>query len=75
MVKLFFDKHIMKDLIKKILKEEAEMTEMGISLSKLTASQPKNYLVRSLIKKEKSAEKKKEDEAKEDYRMASSGEG
>lgn len=50
----------MREQIKKILKEEAEMTEMGISLSKLKASQPKNYLVRSLIKKEKSAEKKKE---------------
>lgn len=50
----------MREHIKKILKEEAEMTEMGISLSKLKASQPKNYLVRSLIKKEKSAEKKKE---------------
>ena len=38
----------MKDLIRKVLREDAEMTEMGISLGKIKASQPKNYLVKSL---------------------------
>jgi hypothetical protein len=49
----------MKDLIKKILKEEAEVKEMGISMNKLRAAQPKNYLVKSLEAREKTAELKK----------------
>jgi len=49
----------MKDLIKKILKEEAEVKEMGISMNKLRASQPKNYLVKSLEARERTAELKK----------------
>jgi hypothetical protein len=49
----------MKDLIKKILKEEAEVKEMGISMNKLRASQPKNYLVKSLEAREKTADLKK----------------
>jgi hypothetical protein len=43
----------MRDLIKRILKEETEVKEMGVSLGKLRASQPKNYLVKSLKEKEK----------------------
>ena len=50
----------MKDLIKKILKEETEVKEMGISMRKVRASQPKNYLVKSLIDKEKSEESRSE---------------
>jgi hypothetical protein len=50
----------MRDLIKKILREETEMTEMGVSLSKVRASQPKNYLVKSLKIKEKGAKKRNE---------------
>jgi hypothetical protein len=50
----------MKDLIKKILREETEMTEMGINLGKIKASQPKNYLVKSLKDKERSTKKKNE---------------
>jgi hypothetical protein len=42
----------MRDLIKKIIREEAEVKEMGISMGKLRASQPKNYLVKSLKDKE-----------------------
>ena len=38
----------MRDLIVKIIREEAEVKEMGISMGKLRASQPKNYLVKSL---------------------------
>jgi len=49
----------MKDLIKKILKEEAEVKEMGISMNKLRAAQPKNYLVKSLEAREKTADLKK----------------
>jgi hypothetical protein len=49
----------MKDLIKKILKEEAEVKEMGISMNKLRAAQPKNYLVKSLEDREKTADLKK----------------
>ena len=43
----------MRDLIKKILKEESEVKEMGVSLNKVRYSQPKNYLIKSLIKREK----------------------
>lgn len=50
----------MRDLIKKILREESEVTEMGISMSKLKAAQPKNYLVKSLKDKEKTADLKKQ---------------
>jgi hypothetical protein len=50
----------MRDLILKILREETEMTEMGVSLSKVRASQPKNYLVKSLKIKEKGAKKRNE---------------
>lgn len=50
----------MKDLIRKVLKEEAEMSEMGISLGKIKASQPKNYLVKALASKEKKAESRNE---------------
>jgi hypothetical protein len=42
----------MRDLIVKIIREEAEVKEMGISMGKLRASQPKNYLVKSLKDKE-----------------------
>jgi hypothetical protein len=42
----------MRDLIAKIIREEAEVKEMGISMGKLRASQPKNYLVKSLKDKE-----------------------
>jgi len=42
----------MRDLIKKIIREETEIKEMGINLRKLQASQPKNYLVKSLKDKE-----------------------
>jgi hypothetical protein len=48
----------MRELIKRILKEEAEMTEMGISLKRLKTLQPKQYLVKSSAKEKKSAEKK-----------------
>jgi hypothetical protein len=50
----------MRDLIKKILREESEVTEMGLSMDKLKASQPKNYLVRSLKDREKTADLKKQ---------------
>jgi hypothetical protein len=50
----------MKDLIRKVLREDAEMTEMGISLGKIKASQPKNYLVKALASKEKEAQSKNE---------------
>ena len=50
----------MRDLIKKILREESEVTEMGLSMSKLKAAQPKNYLVRSLKDREKTADLKKQ---------------
>ena len=39
--------------------EESEVTEMGISMRKLRAAQPKNYLVKSLESKEKTVELKK----------------
>jgi hypothetical protein len=50
----------MRDLIKKIIREETEVKEMGLSMGKLRASQPKNYLVKSLIDKEKSEESRSE---------------
>lgn len=43
----------MVSLIKKILKEESEVKEMGIKLDKLVSKQPQNYLVQSLKRKEK----------------------
>ena len=48
----------MKGLIKKILKEESEIKEMGINFNKVKVSQPKNYLVKSLIDKEKNKDLK-----------------
>ena len=50
----------MRDLIKKILKEESEVKEMGLNLNKVRYSQPSNYLIKSLIKKEKGDELKNE---------------
>jgi hypothetical protein len=50
----------MRDLIKKIIREETEIKEMGLSMRKVRASQPKNYLVKSLIDKEKSEESRSE---------------
>ncbi len=50
----------MKSLIRKILREEAEVKEMGISINKVRASQPKNYLVKSLITKEKTQSQRNE---------------
>lgn len=50
----------MKDLIRKVLMEEAEMSEMGISLGKIKSSQPKNYLVKALASKEKKAQSRNE---------------
>jgi hypothetical protein len=50
----------MRDLIKKIIREETEVKEMGLSMRKVRASQPKNYLVKSLIDKEKSEESRSE---------------
>ena len=49
----------MRDIIKKILKEESEVKEMGLNLNKVRYSQPSNYLIKSLIKKEKGDELKK----------------
>lgn len=50
----------MRDIIKKILKEESEVKEMGLNLNKVRYSQPSNYLIKSLIKKEKGEELKNE---------------
>jgi hypothetical protein len=50
----------MRDLIKKIIREETEVKEMCLSMRKVRASQPKNYLVKSLIDKEKSEESRSE---------------
>ena len=50
----------MRDIIKKILKEESEVKEMGLNLNKVRYSQPSNYLIKSLIKKEKGDELKNE---------------
>jgi hypothetical protein len=50
----------MRDLIKKILKEESEVKEMGLNLNKVRYSQPSNYLIKSLIKKEKGEELRNE---------------
>lgn len=46
----------MEDLIKKFLRENSEVKEMGVSMRKVRASQPQNYLVKSLINKEKGEE-------------------
>lgn len=43
----------MRGLIKKILKEETEVKEMGLDINKLRGSQPSNYLIKSLKDKEK----------------------
>jgi hypothetical protein len=50
----------MRGLIQQILREEAEVKEMGIDIGKIKASQPKNYLVKSLKKKEKASKLKEE---------------
>jgi len=50
----------MKNLIRKILREEAEVKEMGLNINRVRASQPKNYLVKSLISKEKSQAQRNE---------------
>ena len=50
----------MRDIIKKVLKEESEVKEMGLNLNKVRYSQPSNYLIKSLIKKEKGDELKNE---------------
>lgn len=49
----------MRDLIFKILREEAEMSEMGIKVSRLKSLQPKQYLVKTTKKEQKAAEEKK----------------
>ena len=49
----------MKNLIRKILREEAEMSEMGIKVSRLKSLQPKQYLVKTTKKEEKATEEKK----------------
>ena len=49
----------MRDLIFKVLREEAEMAEMGIKVSRLKSLQPKQYLVKTTKKEEKAAEEKK----------------
>ena len=49
----------MRDLIFKLLREEAEMAEMGIKVSRLKSLQPKQYLVKTTKKEEKAAEEKK----------------
>lgn len=54
----------MRGLIQQILREEAEVKEMGIDIGKIKASQPKNYLVKSL-KKRQEISKEKEDAKKE----------
>jgi len=50
----------MRDIIKKVLKEESEVKEMGLNLNKVRYSQPSNYLIKSLIKKEKGEELRNE---------------
>jgi hypothetical protein len=49
----------MRDLIFKVLREEAEMAEMGIKVSRLKSLQPKQYLVKTTKKEERAAEEKK----------------
>ena len=49
----------MRDLIFKFLREEAEMAEMGIKVSRLKSLQPKQYLVKTTKKEQKAAEEKK----------------
>ena len=49
----------MRDLIFKFLREEAEMVEMGIKVSRLKSLQPKQYLVKTTKKEQKAAEEKK----------------
>ena len=49
----------MRDLIFKVLREEAEMAEMGIKVSRLKSLQPKQYLVKTTKKEQKAAEEKK----------------
>lgn len=49
----------MRDLIFKLLREEAEMAEMGIKVSRLKSLQPKQYLVKTTKKEQRAAEEKK----------------
>jgi len=49
----------MRDLIFKLLREEAEMAEMGIKVSRLKSLQPKQYLVKTTKREQKAAEEKK----------------
>ena len=49
----------MRDLIFKVLREEEEMSEMGIKVSRLKSLQPKQYLVKTTKKEERAAEEKK----------------
>lgn len=49
----------MRDLIFKVLREEAEMAEMGIKVSRLKSLQPKQYLVKTTKREQKAAEEKK----------------
>lgn len=57
----------MRGLIQQILREETEVKEMGIDIGKIKASQPKNYLIKSLKKKEKDSKLK--DESKKEVQM------
>jgi len=50
----------MRGLIQQILRENAEVKEMGINIEKIKASQPKNYLVKSLKKRQKISKEKEE---------------
>ena len=49
----------MRDFIFKVLREEAEMSEMGIKVSRLKSLQPKQYLVKTTKKEQKATEEKK----------------
>jgi hypothetical protein len=49
----------MRNLIFKVLREEAEMSEMGIKVSRLKSLQPKQYLIKTTKKEEKATEEKK----------------
>lgn len=48
----------MGSVVKKILKEDSEVTEMGVKVSRLAKLQPKNYLVKRAKKAEKEVIKK-----------------
>ena len=49
----------MRDIIVKILRETAEIGEMGIKPSRLKTLLPKQYLVKTTKKEQKAAEEKK----------------